>query len=124
MQIRQNQMHSTAVKDAFSLPIKSTINKYLKKQPRLAAFFCISRLQQKTLKARLTLAPLQWILVSEAAPLAWYWLFSKMEVLLDCYQQGTLHSCRPVATLLWCKPRQSKRHTSIHIVKVEIVIIY
>jgi hypothetical protein len=55
--------------------------------------------------------------VSEATPLAWYWLFSKTEVLLDCYQRGTLHSCYPVATLLWCKPRQSKRCTSIHFVQ-------
>ncbi len=26
-------------------------------------------------------------------------------------------SCRPVATLLWCKPRQSKRPSSIHFVQ-------
>ncbi len=57
------------------------------------------------------------MLVPEATPLAWYWLFSKTEVLLDCYQRGTLHSRRPVATLLWCKPRQSKRCMSIHFVQ-------
>jgi hypothetical protein len=78
---------------------------------------CISRLQQKTLQARLTLTPLKRILVSEATPLAWYWLFSKTEVLLDCYQRGTHYPRRPVATLLWCKPLQSKRSMSIHFVQ-------
>jgi hypothetical protein len=55
--------------------------------------------------------------VSEATPLAWYWLFSKTEVLLDCYQRGTHYPRCPVVTLLWCKPWQSKRHTSIHFVQ-------
>jgi hypothetical protein len=42
MQIRQDQMHSTAVKDTFSLPIESTINKYLKKRPHPAAIFALA----------------------------------------------------------------------------------
>jgi hypothetical protein len=40
-----------------------------------------------------------------------------MEVLLDCYQRGTHYPLCPVATLLWCKPWQSKRCTSIHFVQ-------
>jgi hypothetical protein len=42
MQIRQDQMHSTAVKDTFSWPIKSSIDKYLKKRPHLAAIFALA----------------------------------------------------------------------------------
>ena len=42
MQIRQDQMPSTAVKDTFSLPIKSTIDKYLKKRPHPAAIFALA----------------------------------------------------------------------------------
>ncbi len=77
----------------------------------------MSRLQQKTLQARLTLAPLKRTLVSEATPLVWNWLFSKTEVLLDCYQRGAHYPRRPIATLLWCKSQQSKRCTSIHFVQ-------
>ncbi len=41
-QIRRDRMHSTAEKDTFFAPTKSTINKYLKKQPHLAVMFALA----------------------------------------------------------------------------------
>jgi hypothetical protein len=41
-QIRQDQMHSTAEKDTFFAPTKSTINKYLKQRPHLAVLFALA----------------------------------------------------------------------------------
>jgi len=50
MQIRQDQkMHSTAEEDTFSLPAESTIDKYLKKRPHLAAIFAQFRSTYETL---------------------------------------------------------------------------
>jgi hypothetical protein len=74
------------------------------------------------MQTRLTSAPLKRIIVSEATPLACYWLFSKTTVLLELLPKGdTLppkrFSRRPAATLLWCKTRQSKRLLSIHFVQ-------
>jgi hypothetical protein len=42
VQIRQDQMHSCAEKDTFFSSTKSTINKYLKKRPHLAAVFALA----------------------------------------------------------------------------------
>ncbi len=74
------------------------------------------------MQTRLTSAPLKRIIVSEATPLACYWLFSKTTVLLELLPKGdTLppkrFSRRPAATLLWCKTGQSKRPSSIHFVQ-------
>jgi hypothetical protein len=44
-------MHSTAVKDTFSAPIKLTIDKYLKKQPHLAAIFALAGSNKRLCKA-------------------------------------------------------------------------
>jgi hypothetical protein len=49
-QIRRDQMHSSAEKDAFFSSTESTINKYLKKRPHLTAAFALAGSNKRLFK--------------------------------------------------------------------------